>query len=144
MNGFRFSKSSLMATALAASVGVWMLSGLAGSGAGPREEAVAAVPEHSIFPYAKGEPGRGILYPFTEPAPGEWHSPWDANALACTREVVRKVLAYHRSHEDSPLRWITTEMINLPDYAHNARFSLIGQNATIARFVRETWSELGQ
>ena len=31
-------------------------------------------------------------------------------------------------------------MINLPDYAHNARFSLIGQNAAIARFVRETWA----
>lgn len=109
---------------------------------GDSGEAVAAVPEHSIFPYAKGEPGRGILYPFTEPAPGEWHSPWDAGALACTREVVRKVLAYHHTHEDSPLRWITTEMINLPDYAHNARFSLIGQNAAIARFVREQWAAL--
>ena len=30
-------------------------------------------------------------------------------------------------------------MINLPDYAHNARFSLIGQNAAIATYLRETW-----
>lgn len=104
--------------------------------------AVAAVPEHSIFPYRAGQPGRGILYPFTEPAPGEWHSPWDAGATAMTREVVRKVLTHHRTHADSPLRWITTEMINLPDYAHNARFSLIGQNAAIARFVRESWQEI--
>jgi hypothetical protein len=102
--------------------------------------AVAAVPEHSIFPYAAGEPGRGILYPFAEPAAGEWHSDWQPGALACTREVVRKVLAHHRGHADSPLRWITTEMINLPDYAHNARFSLIAQNAAIAGFVRDTWA----
>jgi hypothetical protein len=34
-------------------------------------------------------------------------------------------------------------MINLPDYAHNARFSLIGQNTAIARFVREQWAALG-
>lgn len=102
---------------------------------------VAAVPDHSIFPYRSGEPGRGILYPFTAPAEGEWHSPWDERQLDCTKEVVRKVLAYHRSHEESPLRWITTEMINLPDYAHNARFSLIGQNAAIARFVREAWAQ---
>lgn len=106
-------------------------------------DAVAAVPEHSIFPYRSGEPGRGILYPFAAPADGEWHSHWDESKLDCTKEVVRKVLAYHRSHDDSPLRWITTEMINLPDYAHNARFSLIDQNAAIARFVRETWAQSG-
>ncbi|MDA7417749.1 xylose isomerase [Xenophilus arseniciresistens] len=106
--------------------------------------AVAAVPEHSIFPYRAGQPGRGILYPFTEPAPGQWHSPWQAGATAMTREVVRKVLTHHHTHADSPLRWITTEMINLPDYAHNARFSLIEQNAAIARFVRESWEALGR
>ena len=108
------------------------------------ETAVAAVPEYSIFPYRQGEPGRGILYPFTEPGPGEWHSPWHADATAMTREVVRKVLGHHALHAASPLRWITTEMINLPDYAHNARFSLIGQNAAIARHVRESWQALQQ
>jgi hypothetical protein len=30
-------------------------------------------------------------------------------------------------------------MINLPDYGHNAKFSLIGQNAAAAQFVRDTW-----
>lgn len=104
--------------------------------------AVAAVPEHSIFPYRAGEPGRGILYPFTEPAEGEWHSPWEDAALDCTRAVVRKVLQHHHEDADSPLRWITTEMINLPDYAHNARFSLIGQNAAIAAYVRRSWDEI--
>ena len=102
---------------------------------------VAAVPKHSIFDYRAGAPGRGILYPFEEPGPGEWHSPWDASALDCTKAVVRKVLAHHARTPGSGLRAITTEMINLPDYAHNARFSLIGQNAAIARFVRETWAQ---
>jgi hypothetical protein len=106
------------------------------------ENAVAAVPPYSIFPYAEGEPGRGILYPFTMPQPGEWHSPWHRSQLDCTCEVVRKVLAHHHAHPDSGLRAITTEMINRPDYAHNARFSLIEQNAAIARFVRETWASL--
>lgn len=105
-----------------------------------RSKAVAAVPEHSIFPYADGAPGRGILYPFTEPAPGEWHSPWQADRLAACQEVVRRVLAHHAANPMSRLAAITTEMINLPDYAHNARFSLIGQNAAIARFVRDTWA----
>jgi hypothetical protein len=56
--------------------------------------------------------------------------------------VVRKVLSHHAHTSASELRAITTEMINLPDYAHNARFSLIGQNAAIARYVRETWAEI--
>jgi hypothetical protein len=102
-------------------------------------QAVAAVPKFSIFDYREGEPGRGILYPFVEPGSGEWHSPWDASALDCTKAVVRKVLAHHARSPESRLRAITTEMINLPDYAHNARFSLIGQNSAIARFVRQTW-----
>ena len=104
--------------------------------------AVAALPAHSIFPYRAGEPGRGILYPFTEPAPGAWHSPWQAERLAGAREVVRKVLQHHHDTPGSRLAAITTEMINLPDYAHNARFSLIGENAAIAQFVRETWAGL--
>jgi len=102
-------------------------------------QAVAAVPKFSLFDYGEGEPGRGILYPFEKPAPGEWHSPWAASALDCTKAVVHKVLAHHARAPDSKLRAITTEMINLPDYAHNARFSLIVQNAAISRFIRQTW-----
>ena len=104
--------------------------------------AVAAVPRHAIFPYTAGQPGRGILYPFTEPASGEWHSPWQDTALDMSREVVRKVLAHHYERPESRLRAITTEMINLPDYAHNAKFSLIDQNAAIGRFVRQTWASI--
>ena len=39
---------------------------------------VAAVPKYALFDYRAGEPGRGILYPFDEPGPDEWHSPCGA------------------------------------------------------------------
>lgn len=103
---------------------------------------VAAIPKYSIFPYEDGIPGRGIIYPFTEPAPGEWHSTWEESQLDCIKQVVRMVLRHHAFDEQTRLRAITTEMITLPDYAHNAKFSLIGQNAAVARFVRETWQAL--
>jgi hypothetical protein len=103
----------------------------------------AAVPRHSVFQFERGDPGRGILYPFTQPAPGEWHSPWLSDLLEPAREVVRKVFRHHRNHDASRLRCITTEMINLPDYALGAGFSLIGQNAALASFARDTWRALG-
>jgi len=86
--------------------------------------------------------GRGIMYPFSKPEPDEWHSPWHAYLLEPTKEVVRKVLDYHKNDPDKRLKYITTEMINLPDYGHNAKFSLIGQNAAVAQFVRDTWADL--
>ncbi|MEQ8346830.1 MAG: hypothetical protein RIB84_16725 [Sneathiellaceae bacterium] len=100
---------------------------------------LAALPDD---PAKAGAPGRGIMYPFTRPAPGEWHSPWHAWMLEPCKEVVRKALRHQRDIPGSRLDFITTEMINLPDYGHNARFSLIEQNAEIARFVRQTWAEL--
>ena len=103
------------------------------------EAKVAALPKFPSMKVAPGDPGRGILYPFAKPAPGEWHSPWHAYALEPTKEVVRKVLAHHANTPTSRLQAITTEMITLPDYALNAKFSLIGQNAAIAHFVRDTW-----
>jgi hypothetical protein len=98
----------------------------------------------ALPPGRAGEFGRGILYPFTRPAPGEWHSPWFAYNLEPTKEVVRKVLRYHQQDPKKRLSFITTEMINLPDYGDNAKFSLIGQNAAIARFVRKTWIDLNR
>jgi len=103
---------------------------------------LAAIPEPMIFPMVAGDPGRGILYPFTQPAPGEWHSPWHSYLLEPAREVARKVLRYHAHNPASRLRYITTEMITQPDYGQNAKFSLLGQNADIAAFLRKTWLDL--
>jgi hypothetical protein len=103
---------------------------------------VPGIPRPPIFAMAPGDPGRGILYPFEPPEPGAWHSPWREEDLAMTKQVVRKVLTRHHANPDSRLAHITTEMIALPDYALNAGFSLIGQNAAIARFIRNCWAEI--
>ena len=88
--------------------------------------------------------GRGIMYPFIKPQPGEWHSPWSACMLEPTKEVVRKVLRYHKNDTEKRLKYITTEMINLPGYGHNAKFSLIDQNTAIAKYVRDVWADINQ
>jgi len=88
--------------------------------------------------------GRGIMYPFIKPKPGEWHSPWSACMLEPTKEVVRKALRYHKDDPKKRLKYITTEMINLPDYGHNAKFSLIDQNTAIAKYVREEWARINK
>jgi hypothetical protein len=54
------------------------------------------------------------------------------------------VLAYHKADPQKRLKYVTTEMINLPDYGHNAKYSLIGQNAAIAQFVRDTWADISR
>ena len=45
---------------------------------------------------------------------------------------MRKILRYHSSDLYKKLTYITTELINLPDYCLNAKLSLIGSNTTIA------------
>lgn len=105
-------------------------------------ETKALLPKRPSFKVQAGDPGRGILYPFTKPEPGEWHSEWFAHLVEPCKEVVRKVLKNHKDNPNSRLRYITTEMITLPDYGLNAKFSLIGQNAEIAKFTRNTWQNL--
>jgi hypothetical protein len=86
--------------------------------------------------------GRACQYPFVKPKPGEWHSPWHAYRVEPCKEVARRMLRYHRDHEESPLRWITTDMIDLPDYGGNVKYSLFDQNVAIAQWLRKTWDEL--
>ena len=89
-----------------------------------------------------GSQPRGILYPMTKPAPGEWHAPWHAYKLEACKEGLRTAMRYHLTHESSPLKYVITEMIPQPDYAMNAGFSLIGQNAACARWIRAQWEQL--
>lgn len=89
-----------------------------------------------------GQFARGIQYPMVKPEPGEWHSPWNAYLLEPSKEAIRKVLRYHITHPESPLAYITTEMINLPDYGLGARYDLFEQNVAAARFIRNAWKEI--
>jgi hypothetical protein len=56
--------------------------------------------------------------------------------------VVRQVLRHHLRNPDSPLRYITTDMIDMADYGENAKYSLFDQNVAIATWIRKTWDEL--
>lgn len=92
--------------------------------------------------WAKNEDGsatRGIQYPLTRPAPGEWHSPWHAYLLEPSKEALRKALAHHLTDPASRLRCVTTEMIDMPDYGMGAKYDLFEQNVEAAKFVRKTW-----
>jgi hypothetical protein len=89
-----------------------------------------------------GSYARGIQYPITRPAPGEWHSQWHAYLLEPSKEAIRMAMRYHITHESSPLRYITTEMINLPDYGLGAKYNLFEQNVECAKFIRRAWKEV--
>jgi hypothetical protein len=81
--------------------------------------------------------GRGVQYPFVAPGEREWHSAWDAAALEPWKEVVRQLVTYHRGHESSPLRLISTEFIPFPDYGQGASYSLFANSLACARWIRE-------
>ncbi len=89
-----------------------------------------------------GSRPRGIMYPFTKPAPGEWHSPWSAYKLDVCKEAFRKILRYNLTHETSPLQYVITEMIATSDYGMGAKFSLLEQNAACGQWIRDTWSQM--
>ncbi len=91
---------------------------------------------------AYGPYARGIQYPVIKPAPGEWHSPWHAYMVEPSKEAIRKVLRHHAENPSSRLRYITTEMINLPDYGLGAKYNLFEQNVACARFIRQAWADI--
>jgi hypothetical protein len=92
--------------------------------------------------YGGGGWGRACQYPFVRPRPGEWHSPWQAWRLEPSKEVVRKALRHHLADPGSRLKYITTEMIDMPDYGENARYSLFDNNVAIAQWIRDEAARL--
>jgi hypothetical protein len=86
-----------------------------------------------------GEPGRGIQYPFVAPAPGTYHTDWQANALEPWKEVIRQLLRHHATNEDSPLGQISTEFIPNFDYGEGCRYSLFEQATACVEWMRQEW-----
>ena len=102
----------------------------------------AAVPNNPLNTQASdenGNPGRGIQYPFAEPAPGTWHADWDLAALEPWKEVVRKLLRHHAQTDDSPLGQISTEFIPNLDYGEGCRYSLFDQAIACVEWMRVEW-----
>lgn len=91
---------------------------------------------------ANGRPGRACQYPFLRPRPGEWHSPWYAYKLEPSKEVMRKVLRDIRDNPGSRIRFLTTEIIDLPDYGDGAKYSLFEHNVAMAQWIRQTWKDM--
>jgi hypothetical protein len=88
-----------------------------------------------------GKPGRGIQYPFAEPAPGAYHSPWSEAALEPWKEVVRGLLRHHASDAGSPLGQISTEFIPNLDYGQGCRYSLFEQAIACTEWMRGEWQK---
>lgn len=89
-----------------------------------------------------GTYGRACQYPFFKPAPGQWHLHWNAYRVEPCKEVVRRVLRHHRDTPDCPLRYITTDMIDMPDYGGGVKYSLFEQNVAIAEWFKRTWEQI--
>jgi len=87
-------------------------------------------------------PGRSIQYPFSLPKPGEWHTDvWHAHKLACTKELVRKVIDQYLSTDDSNMRVMTIDNINLGAYGLGWGYDMFADSCLVAKFVRELYAE---
>ena len=83
-----------------------------------------------------GSVGRGVQYPFIKPLDGQYHSEWDETKLEPWKEVVRKVIKHHYTHESS-LECITTEFIPLTDYGEGSTYSLLDNAVACAEWIRK-------
>ncbi|WP_017998398.1 hypothetical protein [Paracoccus sp. N5] len=99
-------------------------------------------PKNTAMMGPGGRYGRACQYPFFRPAPGEWEHDWHAWKVEPSKHVARKVLQHHHDRADSPLRWLTTDMIDMADYGGGVGYSLFEQNVVIAHWLRETWREI--
>ena len=101
--------------------------------------AVPNNPRNTLAHDDKGKPGRGIQYPFAQPAPGAWHADWSAEALEPWKEVVRNLLRHHAHTDNSPLGQISTEFIPNLDYGEGCRYSLFEQAVACVEWMRAEW-----
>ncbi|MGH1360773.1 MAG: xylose isomerase [Burkholderiaceae bacterium] len=91
-----------------------------------------------------GQPGRGIQYPFAQPARGEYHAPWDEQALEPWKESVRHLLAFHANDPQSRLGQISTEFIPNLDYGEGCKYSLFEQAIECVHWMRNEWGAYQQ
>ena len=99
-------------------------------------------PKNTAATDDEGKPGRGIQYPFKEPAPGEYHAPWNEAELEPWKEVIRCLLRYHAVDGHGTLGQISTEFIPNLDYGEGCRYSLFEQGVACVEWMRSAWEEL--
>ena len=102
--------------------------------------AVPNNPKNTLGRHEDGSPGRGIQYPFKQPAPGEYHAEWHEEALAPWKEAMRHLLAFHAGDGEARLGQISTEFIPNPDYGMGCRYSLFEQGIACVEWMRSEWA----
>lgn len=104
----------------------------------------SAVPNGPTNPWLRrrdGRPGRSIQYPFLEPAPGSYHSPWQAERLGPWKRAVREVIdAMVARPGDTPAQW-ACEFLPFADCGGGSRYSVWDNNVACATWLRELWRE---
>jgi len=103
--------------------------------------AVPNNPKNMWFRDEAGKMGRGVQYPFLKPHHGEWYEEWQAYLLEPTKEVIRKTLRYHLTHDASPLELMTVDYINLPDYGQGVMYDMFENCIAVGRYIRETYAK---
>jgi hypothetical protein len=101
-------------------------------------------PKNNSMTGPDGGPGRACQYPFVRPGKGEWDHFWHAYKVEPSKYIARNILQYHHDTDESPLRWLTTDMIDMPDYGGGVGYSLFDQNVAIAEWLRSVWQEISQ
>ncbi|ALH94190.1 hypothetical protein [Acinetobacter equi] len=87
-------------------------------------------------------PGRGIQYPFQQPQKGECpHDDWHAHKLACTKEVIRKLIDSYLYNEDSNFKIMTVDNINLWSYGLGWKYNMYQDSCSVAKYIREIYAE---
>ena len=104
--------------------------------------AVPANPINTRAHHPDGRPGRGIQYPFTRPAPGEYVTDdWQESRLEPWKQVMRSLLQHHAREEASPLGGVSCEYIPFTDYGAGHGYSIFEQNVACAQWLRREWRE---
>jgi len=101
--------------------------------------AVPNNPKNITGKHPDGSTGRGIQYPFKQPAPGEYHADWNDEALEPWKEGIRIVLRHHAQDPDAKLGQISTEFIPNPDYGEGCGYSLFEQAIACVEWMRAEW-----
>ena len=91
---------------------------------------------------ADGRLGRAIQYPFVEPAPGSFHSDWQADGLTPWKAAVRELLAWMKAHPEQAPQQISCEFIPFPDYGGGSRYDIWQNNIACARWLQDEWRRL--
>lgn len=87
-------------------------------------------------------PGRGIQYPFAQPNAGEWPTEaWHAHKLACTKEVIKKLIDSYLYNPESKLEIMTVDNINLWSYGLGWKYNMFQDSCRVAAYIRELYAE---